>query len=240
MGDGTAGWPEAAPFDAILVAAGGPSVPPALKRAARNRRTPRHPGRGRQARSRNCSKITRARRERIRRGGSRRRHVRAADRRTRLDRGRSTEAGGVSGTIADLAGGDRRLRPRPCATSMIRRSQACSTVSPTGASCCSARRAIGASEFYRARAAITRRVIERHGFTIVAVETDSPVGGGRRYVRHRPARSGAEAPFRRFPTWMSRDTDVVAFIEWMHAHNATVAEGERRAGFYGRRIRLVR
>jgi protein-L-isoaspartate(D-aspartate) O-methyltransferase len=31
VGDGTRGWPEAAPFDAILVAAGGPDVPPALK-----------------------------------------------------------------------------------------------------------------------------------------------------------------------------------------------------------------
>src|SRR5690606_25915766 len=31
LGDGTKGWPEAAPFDAILVAAGGPVVPPALK-----------------------------------------------------------------------------------------------------------------------------------------------------------------------------------------------------------------
>jgi protein-L-isoaspartate(D-aspartate) O-methyltransferase len=31
IGDGTRGWPEAAPFDAILVAAGGPEVPPALK-----------------------------------------------------------------------------------------------------------------------------------------------------------------------------------------------------------------
>src|SRR5437868_9276429 len=30
-GDGTKGWPEAAPFDAILVAAGGPDIPPALK-----------------------------------------------------------------------------------------------------------------------------------------------------------------------------------------------------------------
>lgn len=30
-GDGTRGWPEAAPFDAIVVAAGGPDVPPALK-----------------------------------------------------------------------------------------------------------------------------------------------------------------------------------------------------------------
>src|SRR5215216_3758394 len=31
VGDGTKGWPEAGPFDAILVAAGGPEVPPALK-----------------------------------------------------------------------------------------------------------------------------------------------------------------------------------------------------------------
>src|SRR5207237_6329216 len=30
-GDGTLGWPEAAPFDGIVVAAGGPVVPPALK-----------------------------------------------------------------------------------------------------------------------------------------------------------------------------------------------------------------
>lgn len=31
IGDGTKGWPEAAPFDAILVAAGGPDAPKALK-----------------------------------------------------------------------------------------------------------------------------------------------------------------------------------------------------------------
>jgi protein-L-isoaspartate(D-aspartate) O-methyltransferase len=31
VGDGTRGWPEAAAFDAILVAAGGPGVPAALK-----------------------------------------------------------------------------------------------------------------------------------------------------------------------------------------------------------------
>src|SRR3954464_15671608 len=31
VGDGTLGWPDAAPFDAILVAAGGPDVPQALK-----------------------------------------------------------------------------------------------------------------------------------------------------------------------------------------------------------------
>lgn len=31
IGDGTMGWAEAAPFDAIIVSAGGPSAPPALK-----------------------------------------------------------------------------------------------------------------------------------------------------------------------------------------------------------------
>lgn len=30
VGDGTRGWPEAAPFDAILVSAGGPAIPPPL------------------------------------------------------------------------------------------------------------------------------------------------------------------------------------------------------------------
>ena len=30
-GDGSTGWPEAAPFDAILVSAGGPEIPPALR-----------------------------------------------------------------------------------------------------------------------------------------------------------------------------------------------------------------
>lgn len=31
LGDGTLGWPEHAPYDAIIVAAGGPVVPPALR-----------------------------------------------------------------------------------------------------------------------------------------------------------------------------------------------------------------
>ena len=47
----------------------------------------------------------------------------------------------------------------------------------------------GTSEFYRARAAISRRLIERHGFNIVAVEADWPDAATiDRYVRHRPAR----------------------------------------------------
>src|SRR5438874_10655792 len=49
----------------------------------------------------------------------------------------------------------------------------------------------GTSEFYRARAAITRRLIEQHGFTIVAVEADWPDAATiDRYVRHRAWREG--------------------------------------------------
>ncbi len=91
----------------------------------------------------------------------------------------------------------------------------------------------GTSEFYRARAAITRRLIEEHGFNIVAVEADWPDAASvDRYVRGRPRREGEEAPFRRFPTWMWRNTDVEAFIQWLKRRNDELPQ-ERMAGFYG-------
>lgn len=91
----------------------------------------------------------------------------------------------------------------------------------------------GTSEFYRARAAITRHLVARHGFTIVAVEADWPDAATvDRYVRHRPARDGAEPPFQRFPTWMWRNTDVHDLIEWMRSHNAPLRM-EKRVGFHG-------
>jgi protein-L-isoaspartate(D-aspartate) O-methyltransferase len=91
----------------------------------------------------------------------------------------------------------------------------------------------GTSEFYRARAAITRRLIEEHGFTIVAVEADWPDAAAiDRYVRHRPRREGEEAPFARFPTWMWRNTDVAAFVAWLREHNRG-RDADAAAGFYG-------
>lgn len=91
----------------------------------------------------------------------------------------------------------------------------------------------GTSEFHRARAAITQRLIERHGFSFVAVEADWPDALTiDRYVRHLPARPGARPAFRRFPTWMWRNTDVEAFVEWLRGHNERQPAG-RRAGFFG-------
>src|SRR3954447_21275720 len=91
----------------------------------------------------------------------------------------------------------------------------------------------GTSEFYRARAAISRHLIEKHGFTIVAVEGDWPDAATLdRYVRHRPPREGEFRAFERFPTWMWRNVEVDAFIRWLRGHNEARAY-ERMAGFYG-------
>ena len=91
----------------------------------------------------------------------------------------------------------------------------------------------GTSEFYRARAAITRQLIERHGFTIVAVEADWPDAAAiDRHVRFRPHRKDAEPAFSRFPTWMWRNREVEAFTQWLRDHNRFQDE-EERAGFYG-------
>jgi len=91
----------------------------------------------------------------------------------------------------------------------------------------------GTSEFYRARAAISRRLIERHGFSIVAVEGDWPdCATVDRYVRHRPWREGELKAFERFPTWMWRNEEVDAFIRWLRLHNEDRTY-ERMCGFYG-------
>src|SRR5207253_3043426 len=79
----------------------------------------------------------------------------------------------------------------------------------------------------------TRRLIEEHGFTIVAVEADWPDAATiDRHVRHKPARPDPEPAFRRFPTWMWRNTDVDAFVGWLRDYNGA-RPAEAQAGFYG-------
>ena len=91
----------------------------------------------------------------------------------------------------------------------------------------------GTSEFYRAQAAISRHLVEKHGFNIVAVEGDWPDAATLdRYVRHRPPREGEFRAFERFPTWMWRNVEVDAFIRWMRRHNEDRTY-EDMAGFYG-------
>lgn len=78
----------------------------------------------------------------------------------------------------------------------------------------------GTSEFYRARAAISRFLIRKHGFNIIAVEADWPDAGRiDRYIRHfAPEPSRGEA-FARFPSWMWRNEEVLEFADWLRTDN---------------------
>ncbi|MDB5395875.1 MAG: protein-L-isoaspartate O-methyltransferase [Rhodospirillales bacterium] len=239
VGDGTKGWLEAAPFDAILVSAGGPEAPPALKQQLAIGGRLIIPV-AEDERGQTLLKLTR----------------KNEDDYETVDLGAVMFVPliGEQGWAENdrypvgnhVAGNDGpRQQPLQALPKMIAEAAeplpefddpAFGRMFDRFAD----RRVVllgeashGTSEFYRARAAITRRLIEAHGFTIVAVEADWPDAEAiDRYVRHRPARAGAEPPFQRFPTWMWCNTDVDAFIGWMRAHNDEVAPVQR-AGFYG-------
>src|SRR5436190_10699207 len=234
VGDGTRGWPEAAPFDAILVAAGGPEVPPPLKEQLAIGGRLVIPV-GQEERYQTLIKLTRKNESEFEeenlgavafvpligeQGWAEDGRRAATNHVPGQSRGRT-----LPDMIADAAEPLPELDDRAFGQLFDRFAK---------------RRVIllgeashGTSEFYRARAAVTRRLIAEHGFTSVAVEADWPdAATADRYVRHRPVRPDAEPPFQRFPTWMWRNTDVDAFLAWMRAHNNNL-KSERRAGFFG-------
>jgi erythromycin esterase-like protein/predicted phosphoribosyltransferase len=96
----------------------------------------------------------------------------------------------------------------------------------------------GTHDFYQARAAITRRLIEDKGFCAVAVEGDWPdTYRVNRYVRGRSDDQDAEEAlrgFERFPTWMWRNEVVLDFVGWLRDHNDHLTDGDAaQVGFYG-------
>jgi protein-L-isoaspartate(D-aspartate) O-methyltransferase len=234
-GDGTLGWPEAAPFDAIIAAAAGPRVPESLKRQLAVGGRLVMPV-GETPHQQHLIRLTRT-------GDD------AYDSEA-LDEVMFVPLIGEQGWDAESVRDRPEPRPpRPAtAPTLPQMIEAAARPLPAPEDAVFAdaferfadRRVVllgeashGTSEFYRARAAITRRLIEKHGFDIVAVEADWPDALAiDRHVRQRPALEGAKPVFRRFPTWMWRNTDVDAFVGWLRAHNDRLAEG-RRAAFYG-------
>ena len=82
----------------------------------------------------------------------------------------------------------------------------------------------GTSEFYRMRERITRELITRSGFSFVAIEGDWPDAALLdRHVRAGSTSEEAWSGFARFPTWMWRNEEVRGFIDWLREHNAQVA-----------------
>ncbi len=95
----------------------------------------------------------------------------------------------------------------------------------------------GTHDFYHERIRITRRLIEERGFTAVAVEADWPDAYRvNRYVMGSSDDRDANAAlsdFRRFPSWMWRNRDVLGFVEWLRSQNDAQANPATKARFYG-------
>ena len=95
----------------------------------------------------------------------------------------------------------------------------------------------GTHDFYRERAQITKRLIQEKGFNAVAVEADWPDAYRiNRFVRNETSDAEAIdslAGFKRFPTWMWRNADVLDFIGWLRAHNDALPNSDNKVGFYG-------
>jgi erythromycin esterase-like protein len=95
----------------------------------------------------------------------------------------------------------------------------------------------GTHEFYRERARITRRLIRQGGVRAVAIEGDWPDAHRvDRYVRGASGDGDAEEAlrgFRRFPTWMWRNAEMLQFVGWLRAFNDRRPEGTHPVGLYG-------
>jgi erythromycin esterase-like protein len=95
----------------------------------------------------------------------------------------------------------------------------------------------GTHEFYRERATITKRLIAEAGITAVTAEADWPDAYRvNLYVRGETDDGSPEealSDFRRFPSWMWRNVDVVEFVGWLREWNDALPTGATRVGFYG-------
>jgi erythromycin esterase-like protein/predicted phosphoribosyltransferase len=100
----------------------------------------------------------------------------------------------------------------------------------------------GTHEFYEARAAITKWLIEEKGFCAVAAEADWPDAYRvNRYVRgsadNKSGDSSADealSGFERFPAWMWRNVVIRDFVDWLRERNRRHESDDRpQAGFYG-------
>lgn len=79
----------------------------------------------------------------------------------------------------------------------------------------------GTSEFYRARAAITERLVEKHGFRILAIEGDWPDAAELdRHVRQH-GRWGERSAFVHFPRWMWRNEEFAGLLSRLRRWNET-------------------
>jgi protein-L-isoaspartate(D-aspartate) O-methyltransferase len=91
----------------------------------------------------------------------------------------------------------------------------------------------GTSEFYKMRSRITRELIVKKNFNFVAIEGDWPDAARiDHFVRHFDTPPSEWTAFARFPTWMWRNNDMREFVDWLRIHNTDLSPG-KRVGFHG-------
>ena len=243
-GDGTLGWPDAAPFDAIQAAAGGPEVPRVLLEQLRDGGRIIIPV-GETLHLQHLVRVVR--------------HGKGDFETERLEPVRFVPligAGGWKRTESEVDGAVVRVPDLESAAPahsdpVVRLLQESmeplsdieeADLGPLLERMGDAQVVLlgeathGTSEFYRMRARITRELVANHGFRIVAAEADWPDAARvDQYVRG--AEPGPQPPdgwsaFSRFPTWMWRNREFRELVDWLHAYNAERPRDDR-AGFYG-------
>ena len=232
-GDGTLGWPEHAPFDAIVVAAGGPDVPQTLKeQLAIGGRLVIPVGS-----SLNAQKLLRVRRistneyEEENLGAVRFVPLIGAagweDERAQVPSSDPKDDPTLSELIYDSSEHFASIEDVNLDTLMERIGE--SRVVLLGES------SHGSAEFYDMRARITKELIEKKGFTIVAAEADWPDASHiHNYIQGKePDALLQNEPFSRFPTWMWANESMKEFTHWLKAHNDKTALTHNKVGFYG-------
>ena len=237
QGDGTRGWPSQAPFDAILVSAGGPDVPPTLldQLAVGGRMVIPV---GDRTRSQELLRVRKAEAHEYKQDSLGRvqfvplvgsegwqagepeqppppRGPKVSIKRQRL----SDRVADACEPFDDIESAD--------VDAVVERAGEARVVLIGEAS-------HGTSEFYRMRARITRALIEKAGFNVVGIEADWPdTSMLDRWVRGWKGPDLAEPPFGRFPRWMWRNREMLEFVDWLAEHNRDQEDSARMTSIHG-------
>ena len=235
-GDGTLGWPEHAPYDAIVVTAGGPETPRSLVEQLKIGGRMVIPA-GPSLTEQKLLRITRTSAEEVKI------EELGAVRFVPLigeEGWRDTEE-----EISPRPKIDRLRRPEPLADLIERAATHIPSIETVNLAGLMERvgdaRVVllgeathGTAEFYDMRARISKELIQQKGFNFIAVEADWPDAAQiDHFVRGTRLEPTEEATFSRFPTWMWANTQVLELAKWLRDYNRRFATPDEAVGFYG-------
>ncbi|MFP4277335.1 MAG: protein-L-isoaspartate(D-aspartate) O-methyltransferase [Wenzhouxiangella sp.] len=237
QGDGTRGWPSQAPFDAILVSAGGPDVPPTLLEQLAvggcmvipvgDRTRSQELLRVRKIDDHEYQQESLGRVQFVPLVGSEGWQAGEPEL-PKPPRGPkfSLKRQRLSGRIAEACEPFDAI-DSASVESIVERAKKARVVLIGEAS-------HGTSQFYRMRARITRELIEQADFNVIGIEADWPdTSMLDRWARGWEGPPLPEPPFARFPRWMWRNREMLEFVDWLTEHNRGLADPEQRTSIHG-------